>query len=365
MYPEVLMAGRRHSLSLAWSSGCRNDRVLNVYGLIYWPIFTLISFLGLTESAYAERSGALDVRIPSYDGDGRLHWELQAEEVELLGDKKYLAKEPRMRMLESNRPVSEARSVSGTFDLGNGSAYGADRLIVDSEGFEAEGREWTFQEIQKGARSRLAFTDDARVGFTHELGTLFAAGPSVPVIENSRVSPKGGHRKKEPSKNRKFPTLAYAKKFELIDLGKGRHKFLLEKEVLLEIEFSEDNSSEIQLATISCDRAVVDLGPEDNSSIQAIGKILRIHAEGEVRMKQPGRFCSAQKFHWQAAGGEVVLNGEAVVLDDQWGEASGERIILRKEDGRAEVVGGEKGRSRLALPSLPAFTFPKFPGSSK
>ena len=47
------------------------------------------------------------------------------------------------------------------------------------------------------------------------------------------------------------------------------------------------------------------------------------------------------------------------------GEATGERIILHKDDGRAEVIGGKKGRSKLALPGLPAFSFPKLSSPSK
>ena len=314
------------------------------------------------QTAVGDRPGAIDVRIPAYDDNGRLHWELQADEVELLGDKKYNAKQPVMRILEKNRPVSEAYSNSGTFDLVRGSAYGKDRLVVDGDGFEAEGKGWSFETVDKGARNRLEFSQDARVGFAHEVGGLLALGPQVPTDQAPLIS-RANHRNLEEL--RKFPTLAQAKKFELIDLGKGRHKFLLEENVHIEMEFYDANLSEKHLATISCELAVIDLGKEDNSSSQVIGKILRIQAKEKVRLTQPGRFCAAENLIWNAKGGEVLLDGGAVVSDEQWGEATGERIILHKDDGRAEVIGGKKGRSKLALPGLPAFSFPKLSSPSK
>ena len=38
--------------------------------------------------------------------------------------------------------------------------------------------------------------------------------------------------------------------------------------------------------------------------------------------------------------------------------------VQDKDDGRAEVIGGKKGRSKLALPGLPAFSFPKLSSPS-
>ena len=92
--------------------------------------FIAIVCFSTWQTAVGDRPGAIDVRIPAYDDNGRLHWELQADEVELLGDKKYNAKQPVMRILEKNRPVSEAYSNSGTFDLVRGSAYGKDLSLI-------------------------------------------------------------------------------------------------------------------------------------------------------------------------------------------------------------------------------------------
>ena len=339
------------------------SKIFQVYHLKDHIYIGLIIF-GFFQSLLGDRPGAIDVCIPAYDNHGRLHWELQAKEVEVLGDKKYNAKQPVMRIVERNRPVSKAYSASGTFDLGLGTAFGKDRLVVDGEGFEAEGRQWSFEEVKKGARNRLEFSEDAKVTFADEVGSLFALGPKMPEEKNEhQLNRTPANRNSKES--RKFPTLAHAKKFELVDLGKGRHKFLLEENVHIEMEFDDANLSGKQLVTISCKHAVIDLGEEDNSSSQVIGKILRIHAKGKVKLTQPGRSCVAENLIWNAKGGELLLDGGAMVSDDQWGEATGERIILHKEDGRAEVIGSKNGRSKLSLPGLPAFSFPKLSGPSK
>jgi hypothetical protein len=347
------------------------DSILMPYFIKIFQVYHLkdsiyigLIILGFLQSLLGDRPGAMDVRIPAYDDQGRLHWELQAKEVEVLGNKKYNAKQPVMRFLERNRPVSQAYSASGTFDLGLGSAFGKDRLVVDGEGFEAEGRQWSFEEVNKGARNRLEFSEDAKVAFAHEVGSLLALGPEVPK-ENKEHQKSRTPANRSSIELRRFPTTAQAKKFELVDLGLGRHKFLLEENVHIEMEFYDANLSGKQLVTISCERAVIDLGQEDNASSQVIGKIVRIHAKGKVQLTQPGRSCIAENLIWNAKGGEVLLDGGAVVSDDHWGEAIGERIILHKEDGRAEVIGGKMGRSKLSLPGLPAFSFPKLSGPSK
>ncbi len=310
--------------------------------------------------------GALGVRIPSYDEKGRLHWELEAAEVEMIGAKKYRAREPRMRMLEQNQAVSRARSSSGIFDLDKGSARGDQRLVVEGHGFQAEGENWEFEEISTAGRSRLVLSSQAKVAFADEVGTLLAGSPSIPKKGYPKDSRKVTADKDNIVENAtEFPTSAWAEKFELIDLGEGRHKFLLEGEVCIEMQFTESSDSEIELATIHCMDAVVDLATAQNAQRDALGKVVSIHAKGGVRMKQPGRSCQSNSLLWNAQDGLVTLDGNASVVDDQWGIAEGDRIILRKEDGRAEVVGPQNGRARLSLPALPSFSFPKLSRKSR
>jgi len=339
----------------------KNFRSRSVFHFYYLSAIFLFGNAGNVDAS--QNPGATEVRIPSYDENGRLYWELQAERVELLGEKRYRAKMPRLIMIENNRPVSEAYSESGTFDLENGTAHGVGKLLLDGDGFEAEGMQWAFNEMQKKGETRLQLTDNAKVAFADEVGTLLALGPGPPSHRGTSVTLNSSSRSSK--RLRKFPTVAYAQKFELIDRGEGRHKFLLEGNVSIEMEYFESNQSQPRMATISCTRALLTLGRENNSSTDPIGKIEIIHAEENVRLRQPGRRCEAQELHWQADGGQVILKGRAVVADDEWGEAAGNHIVLHKEDGRAEIVGGENGRSRLRLPSMPAFSFPELKRTSK
>jgi lipopolysaccharide export system protein LptA len=64
------------------------------------------------------------------------------------------------------------------------------------------------------------------------------------------------------------------------------------------------------------------------------------------------RKSSANELKWSEQSGQVNLHGNAKVSHQKWGVAIGEHIILLEEDGRAEVIGGNKGRSKLLLPAL-------------
>ena len=55
-------------------------------------------------------------------------------------------------------------------------------------------------------------------------------------------------------------------------------------------------------------------------------------------------------YHWHSP---------AKVVDDEWGEASGSRIILERGKRIAKVLGDKNQRSRLELPALPNLGFPK------
>ena len=230
------------------------------------------------------------------------------------------------------------------------------------EGFSADGKNWTFEDLNLNteSRSKFAFSEQSRVGFEHEVGSELLAG-SGPVTPSSQVLLGGSsvHEKKN-TKEKGFPTTARAQRFELIDLGHGRHEILLEHDVEIRMEFTEENGTDIQVAIIECNEAKVSLGGDKNSTKRTLGKIVRIHAVGQVVLKQPGRSCFSDKLLWEAKGGQVFLEGNASVSDQRWGIASGERIILRKEDGRAEVKGGQGARSSLSLPPLPEFSFPRW-----
>ena len=60
--------------------------------------------------------------------------------------------------------------------------------------------------------------------------------------------------------------------------------------------------------------------------------------------------------------GEVLLEGSedvpAQVIDEEWGKASGHRIVLEKGKRRARVLSGKGGeKASLELPALPNLGF--------
>lgn len=107
-------------------------------------------------------------------------------------------------------------------------------------------------------------------------------------------------------------------------------------------------------ASIRCDVAEIFLGNGQDGQTE----ISKIDASGSVKLTQVGRECWADHLQWDTNKSQVVLRGNARVLDAEWGEAAGEKILLEKGRGRAEVIGGKQGRSKLSLPNLTGFSFP-------
>ena len=106
-------------------------------------------------------------------------------------------------------------------------------------------------------------------------------------------------------------------------------------------------------ASISCESAEIQLSEGSDGD----GEVSGIHATGSVNLKQLGRECWADQLMWDANDSKVSLLGNARVMDDEWGEATGEKILLEKGKGRAQVIGGSQGRSKLSLPIFPRFLF--------
>ena len=79
----------------------------------------------------------------------------------------------------------------------------------------------------------------------------------------------------------------------------------------------------------------------------------RIEAHENVVIKQTGRISTAKKAIFLPKEGKVVLEGSAVVEDEQ-GRAAGHRMTLFQGQGRATVEGGglEGERARVTLPGM-------------
>jgi hypothetical protein len=314
-------------------------------------------FTNLCLATEQSSNGAYDVRIPTYDKNGRINWELFAEEADNLNNGVYSAKMPRMLILDEQRPATIAHSKSGLFDINQGHAQGTENLFVKGDGFEAIGKPWTFEENFASSRNRLAFSERGKIGFEEEIESGFVNGQGQYYEEGSS---KRSNPLRQPNDenitdeefSKDFPTTAYGKKIDLLDLGDGRRKFILEGDVFIEMLDLETNSSIPHYSTISCDWAELLLGKDGNTTAESFGQISKIHARGNVKLIQPLRKSSAGELNWVEESGRVYLFNNAKVFHQQWGEAQGEEIIVYEKDGRAEVIGGSEGRSRLILPPL-------------
>ena len=270
----------------------------------------------------------------------------------------YSAKKPRMLILDKQRPATIAHSNSGIFDINQGHAKGTENLFVKGDGFEAIGKPWTFEENFASSRNRLAFPERGKIGFEEEIESGFVNGQGSQSYEDGPSKRSNPLRQpydenitdEEFSKD--FPTTAYGKKIDLLDLGDGRRKFILDGDVFIKMLDLETNSSIPHYSTISCDWAELVLGKDGNTTAESFGQISKIHARGNVKLFQPLRKSSAGELGWVKESGLVYLSNNAKVFHQQWGEAQGEEIIVFEKDGRAEVIGGNQGRSRLILPPL-------------
>ena len=300
-----------------------------------------------------EASGVFDVRIPTYDNAGRISWELMAEEVDTIEEGVYLAKKPKMIFLESQQPATTAESNSGYFNIGRGKASGTENLFVQGQGFEAIGKSWTFDEDLPDARNRLAFSEQGKVGFESVVNSGFIAGKnqvSSETLKNGDLNKSRELDEYEFSKN--FPTTALGDKIDLFDLGNGKRKVLLQSNVFIKMVDTEANTNVEKFSTMTCDWAEIYLGKDAKKTADSFGKISQIHALGDVNLNQPLRKSSAHELKWNDHSGKVELYGDAKVCHQEWGEARGEKIIIWEIDGRAEVIGGKQGRSRLLLPTM-------------
>ena len=326
-------------------------------------LLLLSSLLGHALKAIQNPEGAIEVRIPTYDHNGRISWELEAEEVDVVGQSIYSAKNPKMFILENQKPSTVAKTSSGIFNIGKGIAQGDDNLLVEGEGFQAIGRPWTFEENIAGSKSHLAFAEQGKIGFEEGVDAGFVRG--VESQDSTKVSSGAGSGIMTDAPmmaefSQEFPTTAYGEEIHIYDLGGGKKRFLLQKNVFIRMEDTESNCSTPEYSTINCERAEILLGPDDNGTkVHAFGKISQIHATGTVKLNQPSRRSSADELKWSQGSGRVDLFGNAKVFHKKWGAAEGEKIVISQKDGRAEVIGGKQGRSRLLLPALNKSKFPK------
>ena len=119
--------------------------------------------------------------------------------------------------------------------------------------------------------------------------------------------------------------------------------------------FNEDVQVTATNLDTTCERLEVIAIEKANatSDAKAALELQRIEAHENVVIKQTGRISTAKKAIFLPKEGKVVLEGSAVVKDEQ-GRVSGHRMRLFQGQGRAIVEGGglEGERARVTLPGM-------------
>ena len=119
--------------------------------------------------------------------------------------------------------------------------------------------------------------------------------------------------------------------------------------------FNEDVQVTATNLDTTCERLEVIAVEQPDATLDAKAalELQRIEAHENVVIKQTGRISTAKKAIFLPKEGKVVLEGSAVVKDEQ-GRAAGHRMTLFQGQGRAIVEGGglEGERARVTLPGM-------------
>ena len=305
--------------------------------------FLLFGILGnfLTQSLLAENTfssqGAVDVTIPSFGPDGKISWELEADEVVPAKSSQYFVKQPNLKMIINDDALTRASSDVGIFDLSKGTARGDTSLNVLSNVFQASGNQWSWQEISEKGSHQLTFASDAYVYFKSEIEPVIAK----PAVEKNSPAKK---------KNKIEKTVANADVMEFFAIKQGGYRFILDGNVSI-------NGDSLE---IKCMKMEILVEQDQNRSEISYGRISEVRASGNVRMKQLGRICRADNLILDTTNGKGLLTGNARVEDAEWGFVSGEKVELDRETGKARVLGDKSARPRLELPNLGKIKLPGF-----
>ena len=286
-------------------------------------------------------SSVRNALVPGFDQNGRLAWELRATEVAPRPDELYETVDPFLKFFDRTGVRMEAKSSSGIFNLRDGFANGDDCLSVEGTGFSARGKSWKWSQKSDAGSHQLILGENGTVSFETDLGKYLSETKSGGV--------QGCPGATEAPEPKMTLTVARANSIEFLAVNERIHHFFLEGNVSVE-------GNELLL---SSDRMKVEFEKERNSSSDDIGRISRISAMGNVKLSQRGRTSYCDSLGMDVLKGEVLLEGKpARVVDEEWGAAIGNRIVLEKGKRRARVLSGEEGdRPRLELPPIPDLGF--------
>ena len=286
------------------------------------------------------------ITIPHFNEAGYISWELQASKLTQKNDSVFLGIDPILYLFSDRILETTAQSNSGEFLLKKGEARGNDILEVSGNGFNAKGKKWSWRNSSESGENQMIFKEDCEVLFLNGLDDLFANDFNISTsICRSEFQDQNLSQRKE-----KFiPTIATANYLEFLTIDENTHNFSLDGNVSL------DGKN----LFLTCDKIDVIFTKDANSSKTPIGEVSMIYATGEVKLCQNGRTSYGDKMTLNIKAGTALLLGSARVVDDEWGVASGEKIILEKGNRMAKVIAGESGKSRLELPPIPNLGFGK------
>ena len=314
--------------------------------LKWWSLFLLVANLRFLKANEGDLSTVQNLVIPQFNEDGHLSWELHASQVTSKDSDTFLTTNPILYMFTDQIIELTAKSSAGVFLLESGQANGAGFFDVVGSGFRAKGNDWQWINSVGKGRNQMIFKQYGKVIFSSGLGGFFAhdlGGEDSRCATGDEDSPQG------EEKNATIPTVAQADYLEFVSTQKNSHLFSLDGNVSIE----GDN------LFLTCDNIEVLFVKDGNGSNSEIGKISTMDAKGNVVLRQGGRVSYADMMALDVKLGTVLLTGRARVVDDEWGEARGESIVLEKGNRRARVLGGKNTRPRLELPPLPDFGFRK------
>lgn len=330
-----------------FSNSCsfRHFKIRNHRSFLIFLTFGVF-VLSISVNAESKLSSVHNVRIPRFNDDGFVTWELHASKITQNNNNTLSGIDPVLYFFSDQVLETTARSNSGNFSLDNGEANGNEFFEVTGNGFNARGMNWSWASSVKDGENQIIFKDKAKVVFSNGLNGIFAEKIET---KESNCSPDDLDGNVTLDEQKLVPTIAHANYLEFLSQNEKTHRFLLDGNV------SIDGNN----LFLTCKKIEVLFSKESNSSDTPIGEVSKMYAFDKVVLRQEGRTSYADRMTLDVKLGTALLIGNARVIDDEWGEASGEQIILEKGKRMVKVIARENGRSRLELPPLPNLGFGK------
>ena len=307
--------------------------------LFFLPSLFLLSqvVFSSNDEVNSKKIVAEEVYIPKYGENGQIIWTLNAEEVNPGVRDSYNVVGPILKTLDQRKNITQVSAQKGVFDLEKDRAFGSEKININGSGFRLEGEHWKWQQDQEG-RHNFKIGKEGYAFFENSFGS---ADPSF--------LPKKRKEDLKISAITADPIVASASEIELVSLRLGGHRIQLSGTVTISSDEMEINCSQM---TIFIDRNA-------STSLPAKGRITQIIADKNVEMRQLNRSSSANSLTFDTLKGEILMEGDVIVEDKEWGRVVGEKIILEQRTGRVRVLGNEKARPRIELPDLGKINLPK------